>query len=172
MPFLPRNQTLLLKSFAQLQAEFPTFSLVFYGDGPEKAHLQETARNLGFEKRVFFAGNIKNLFDEISDAKLFVLCSNYEGMSNALAEALCLGLPTISTDVSGASELIENGKSGFVIPKNSQEALTQSMKKILGDETLQKQLGQQAIKLNDKLQTAAIVKQWINFITKIEILRV
>lgn len=163
-----KNHALLLKSFTQIQADFPTFKLVFYGEGPEKSNLQETVCKLGLEKHVYFAGNIKNLFDEIADAKLFVLCSNYEGMSNALAEAMCLGLPVISTDVSGAAELIENGKSGFVIPKNSQEALTQTMKKILTNETLQKQLGQQAVKLNEQLKVSTIVKQWVDFIQKME----
>lgn len=163
-----KNQSVLLKAFALIQAQFPTYKLVFYGDGPQRSSLEQEAIQLSVAERVVFAGNVKDVFDKISDAKLFVLSSNYEGMPNALIEAMCLGLPVISTDVSGAEELITNGKSGFIVPRNSPEKLAEAMCKVLSDEALQKQFAYQAKKLNDKLQVSIIVNQWVNFFTKME----
>ncbi len=163
-----KNQSMLIRAFALIQPQFPTYKLVFYGDGPQRSILEQKAAQLGIADKVVFAGNIKNVFDKISDAKLFVLSSNYEGMPNALIEAMCLGLPVISTDVSGTEELIENGKSGFIVSRKSPEKLAEAMRQVLSDEMLQKQFAYQAEKLNDKLQVSVIVNQWVNFITKME----
>ena len=159
---------MIIKAFALIQAQFPTYKLVFYGDGPQRTILEQEAAQLSIADRVVFSGNVKNVFDEISDAKLFVLSSNYEGMPNSLIEAMCLGLPVISTDVSGTEELIKNGESGFIVPRKSPEKLAEAMRKVLSDEMLQKQFAYQAEKLNDKLQVSVIVNQWVNFITKME----
>lgn len=163
-----KNHKMLLEAFARIKDKFPTYTITFYGKGPLKESLQNTAKFLEVEKHVFSPGVTKNIFEEIADAKLFVLPSNYEGMPNALAEAMCLGLPVISTDVSGASELIEEGKSGFIVPNNSPEKMANIIQKVLSDDTLQKQFGEQAIKLNDKLDVSTIVKQWEDFIIKTE----
>jgi len=161
-----KNQKILLEAFARIKENFPSYNIVFYGQGPLKNFLQDKAKQLVLSDKVQFAGNVKNIFDEISDAKLFVLTSDFEGMPNALIEAMCLGLPVISTDVSGARELIENGKSGFIVPKNSPKELAEIMQKVLSDNLLQKQLGQQAVKLNDILKSSRILEQWTKLIEK------
>lgn len=163
-----KNHKMLLEAFTRIKDKFPSYNIFCYGDGPLKQELKNTVKSLNLEKRVFFPGVVKNVFDEIADAKLFVFPSNYEGMPNALAEAICLGLPAISTDVSGASELIEDGKSGFIVPNNVVEKLVENIQKILSDESLQQQFGKQAVKLNDKLEVSAIVKQWREFVVQIE----
>ena len=161
-----KNQKILLEAFARIKENFPSYNIVFYGQGPLKNFLQDKAKQLVLSDKVQFAGNIKNIFDEISDAKLFVLTSDFEGMPNALIEAMCLGLPVISTDVSGARELIENGKSGFIVTKNSPKELAEIMQKVLLDNLLQKQLAQQAVKLNDILKSSRILEQWAKLIEK------
>lgn len=159
-----KNQKLLLKAFSLIYKKFPKYNIIFYGDGPERSNLEQEAELLGISKNVHFVGSVKNIFDEICDAKLFVLTSNYEGMPNALIEAMCLGLPVISTEVSGVKELIKQGKSGFLVPQNAAEELAEAMQKILSDETLQKKMGEQGVKLNDILQVSDITKQWVDFI--------
>lgn len=163
-----KNQSLLLKAFASIHSRFPSYALVFYGNGPLRTTLEQEAERLGVSSQVFFAGNVKNVFDEIADARLFVLTSRYEGMPNVLIEAMCLGLPVISTNVSGTDELIKNGKSGFVVPQNAPEKLAEAMETVLSDEKLQSDLGKQAILLNDTLVVSKITSQWISLIEKME----
>lgn len=65
---------------------------------------------MGVSNNVIFKGNILNVHEAIADAGLFVLSSDYEGLSNALMEAMMMGLPCISTTCAGSDELISDGK--------------------------------------------------------------
>ncbi len=95
----------------------------------------------GFECSSFdFKGLIKErekIKDLLQQAKIFVLSSLSEGMSNALMEAMCLGIPSISTDVGGVSELIRDGWNGFVVPPNDAKILGRKIWFLIQDQSLQ-----------------------------------
>ena len=129
--------------------------------------LKNNLRNeLGLDDKVLLPGKQKDIFDKISDAKLFVLSSDYEGMPNALIEAMCLGLPVISTKVSGANELIEDGVNGYLIDSNIDQ-LTEKMIELLDNDKLRKQFGENAVKLNSELNVDSIVDKWMEIIEPI-----
>jgi glycosyltransferase involved in cell wall biosynthesis len=74
----------------------------------------------------------------LSNSRVFVLSSRSEGMSNALMEALCFGIPSISTDVGASSELIDSGYDGFIVPPRNPEELSNKIHELLTNESLQK----------------------------------
>ena len=78
------------------------------------------AKELGVNEKVKLLGYVENLGDKIQDATMFVLSSDFEGMPNALMEAMALGLPVISTDcpAGGSKYLIENGNNGLLVSVN------------------------------------------------------
>lgn len=112
-----KNQKMLIDAFAQVvkEGEQQDFILEIYGSGSLKDFLRKYVLNLHMDKAIFIKDSILNIQQEISNASIFCLSSNYEGMSNSLMEALLLGTPSISTNVSGSDDLIVNEKNGFII---------------------------------------------------------
>ena len=109
-----KNQKLLLMAFAQVVSKYPQIRLEIYGKGELRDCLQEQCRQLGISNSVFFKGNVTNVHECISDAKAFVLSSDFEGLSNALLEAMAMGLPCISTDCAGSDEIINSGENSLI----------------------------------------------------------
>lgn len=166
-----KNQMLLLKAFENVLRKYPQYELYFYGDGSQDAckdilteyvQKKEIVINAGDEKRslclkaaVHFMGVRSDLETELADAAMFVLPSDYEGMPNALMEAMALGLPSISTDCpcGGSRYWIEHGKNGLLFPVGDTEALTESMLWVIGHPKEAEAMGQRARKT---LQSAAL----------------
>lgn len=120
-----KNQILLLRAFERivLLGKNHGFSLHFYGTGTVKEVLEKYVNNHGLSKYVCINESVRNIQEKISEASIFCLSSNYEGMSNSLMEALLLGTACISTDVSGAEDLIVDGENGFIIPVGEENCL-------------------------------------------------
>ena len=156
-----KNQLMLIDAFAEVQKSFPDYILTIYGEGPFRDELQKRIEELGLVEQVELPGRVQNVFDSIADAELFVLSSDFEGMPNALIEAMCLGLPVISTRVSGASDLIENENNGLLTDVGDVKMLIRCMKRMLSDSELRKCCAEEAVKINQLLHTDYIVGQWI-----------
>lgn len=157
-----KNHPLLIKAFAKIHKEFPEYSLVIYGEGNCRDELEKLISNLNLEKCVFLPGSEKNLYEKECSAELFVLSSDCEGMPNALLEAMCLGLPVVSTDVSGAPDIIENGVNGFLVPKGDLDGLTDSIRRMLEDSSIRRRCSENATELAQRLSVEKIYRQWIN----------
>ena len=104
--------------------------------------------------------------ERLEKASMFVLSSDYEGMPNALMEAMASGLPCVSTDCGGggARFLVQNGDNGILIPQKDEVALASAMEKILSDESLSAKLGENARKLQETLAPEKIYGEWERFI--------
>lgn len=89
---------LLIRAFARVIKEYPEATLKIYGDGILKGNLQAEITQLGLSNKAFLMGNTNDVMDVLKTADLFVLSSDYEGMPNALMEAMAVGIPCISTD--------------------------------------------------------------------------
>ncbi len=163
-----KNNIMMLKAFANISEDFRDYKLVFYGDGDMKDDLQKQAADLQIADKVVFAGNVKNVIDNIKDAELYVMTSDYEGMPNALLEAMCAGLPVISTRVSGAVDVIENGKNGELVEVNDIDALTKRMQYFLKNREYATECAKNAVKLADDLKKEKIMAQWIKILEDVE----
>ena len=156
-----KNQKMLIDAFATVSKTYPQYELFIYGDGPERQAIEDLAKERNIADKVHMPGSVKDVFDQIADAELFVLSSNYEGMPNALIEAMCLGLPCITTNVSGAEDLIQRGVNGDIVEVDNTEELVRKMIELLGDGERRDRYAKAAIKLNQKLNTKAIMDQWL-----------
>jgi glycosyltransferase involved in cell wall biosynthesis len=164
-----KNQKLLIDAFSYISSMFRTYTLDIYGDGALQEQLENQIRELNLENRVVIYNSRKDIFDSIRNASLFVLSSDYEGMPNALMEAMALGLPCISTDCrpGGARAIIQDGENGFIVPTNDPIALSEKMKYVL----LHKQKADQvALKAVDILHTHTqqyIFDLWDNYLIEV-----
>ena len=162
-----KNQEMLLEAFAGARKDFPEYSLTIYGEGNYRDRLEAKINEFGLEGYVEMPGSKKDVFDLISDAELFVLSSNYEGMPNALIEAMCLGLPVISTAVSGTSDLIEDGVNGRVVEIGNKEQMAAAMRELLASADTRQKYAERAVLVNDKLEVNGIMEEWMKFIDRI-----
>ena len=128
-----KNQKLLIDAFGKIASSFPEYTLDIYGDGPLKEELQKQINSLGLTERIHLNVSRKDVWQCIYTASLFVLTSDYEGMPNALMEAMALGLPCIATDCrpGGARTLIEDEVNGYVMPQGKVDVLAERMKYML-----------------------------------------
>jgi glycosyltransferase involved in cell wall biosynthesis len=120
-----KNLTLMLDSFAIACAKNPRIHLNLIGDGRMKNELAQRAMRLGIAKRVHFKPPSTEILQEISKYDVFINTSHAEGLSNSMLEAMACGKIIISTPVSGASEIIDEGKNGFVIRDYTTKAIAE-----------------------------------------------
>ena len=158
-----KNQLLLLKAFKRVVSIRPEYKLVIYGDGPERPMLEKYILENGMVDIVDLPGSVKNIYDIIADAEIFVMSSNFEGMPNALIEAMCLGLACISTKVSGATDLIQDGVNGDLVDIGDEQGLAEKIIRLIDDEKRRKAYAINAMQLNELLNTERIVKQWLDY---------
>ncbi len=164
-----KNLPMLIHAFNKLSEKYVDYKLEIYGEGPERKKIETLIQVLDLEDKVFLKGYKEKLYEEIKSATCFVLPSDYEGISNAMLEALGLGIPTICTDcpIGGARMFIENMRNGILIPVGEQEALEMAMETIISNQILQEQFSKEAIIIRDKLSAKCISEQWVEFIKQV-----
>lgn len=159
-----KQQGVLLDAFAIFHKLHPAYKLIIYGDGEERNHLLEKAKNLGIDKFFYLPGRVSNIVDSIKSADVFVLTSDYEGMSNALIEAMCLGLPCVSTKVSGATDLIEDGQNGFLVDLRDSVGIANRIDNIVTDSDLREKLSRNATFVYNKLDKETVCSHWLLYL--------
>lgn len=158
-----KNFPMLIRAFSEFHKREKDYKLVIYGEGRERINIENLIKELHLENSVSLPGRNKDVLNCINDCAAFILSSDYEGMPNALIEAMCMGMPVISTDCpsGGPREIIENEKNGLLIPVNDELRMTQAMFNIIkdGDSCL---LGQNAYKIGKHLMDASVFEDWKN----------
>ena len=164
-----KNHEMQLRAFAALRDKYPEYELVIYGDGELRGYIEETAETLGIGDRVSLPGVVPDVAARIERASLFLLTSYSEGVSNALIEALAVGLPVIATDVpsGGTEELMRDGENGLVIPTGDLEALRSAMDRLLGDRAYADALGRKAAGIQKELAPERVNPLWKTYFERI-----
>jgi glycosyltransferase involved in cell wall biosynthesis len=114
----------LLRAFSSVLKTFPQAQLAILGEGPLETQLKKQAVELGVDHAVSFAGFQKNPWPYVKHADLFVLASRFEGLPNALLEALALGVPVVATDCpGGVLEIRRSAREIVLVPPEDDAAL-------------------------------------------------
>lgn len=164
-----KNPQLLVDAFALIADIYPDMTLEFYGDGVLKEEIQSKINSKGLSERVHLHASRKDIFDCIRTARLFVLTSDYEGMPNALMEAMALGLPCISTDCrpGGARTLIKSGKNGIIVPPRNVNALADKMMYMLENPREAELMAIEAYKIGTTHTNVVTFDKWNQFLISI-----
>lgn len=120
----------LLEALALLGREH-AFRAVLVGDGPERAALEQQARDLGLADRVSFLGERPDVERLLPAMDVFVLSSREEGIPNALLEAMAAGRPAVATAVGGNAEVLRDGETGWLVPPASPPRLAAALAQAL-----------------------------------------
>jgi glycosyltransferase involved in cell wall biosynthesis len=121
-------------------AEVPDALFLLAGDGPERASLEAEAERLGVVDRVCFLGRREDVPQLLAACDVFALPSLYEGSSLAVLEAMAAGIPIVSSAIGGTDELIEDGRSGLLVPPGDAKALAGALRRMLADRGLRESL--------------------------------
>lgn len=184
IPFVQREKTIvsvgrldnfqkrydvMLKAFAIFSKECPEYKLKLYGDGEDKEQIVEWAKEYGVIDKVLFMGIVKKPMQEIAKDGIFLITSDFEGISNSLLEAMAVGLPCVSTDHTpgGARLLIKNKENGLLAPARDVEALADCLILFATDETLARKCGINAKNVINRFSVDKIIDEWENYILKI-----
>ncbi len=152
---------ILLQAFSKFSQNHPDWELLVLGDGSLKTELQRQARELKVDDRIKWKGYVVDPFPYYHAADIFVMPSRYEGMPNALLEAMNCGLPVIVSDASpGPLEIVENNKNGVVVPVEDTEALAEALNTLAKDKKLRKNLSYNAKKSVKPYHIDQVISQW------------
>jgi len=136
---VPKEHVLLLEAMATID-KLP-WVLELIGDGPLTAVARQRARDLGIADRVMFSGLCNDVPSRLAVADVFVLASAWEGLPLSILEAMRAGLPVVASDVGGVAESVNDGVTGFLVPKGDKAVLADRLMRLLVDATLRKQMG-------------------------------
>jgi glycosyltransferase involved in cell wall biosynthesis len=128
-----KGQVLLVEAAAKLAAEGIPFELVFVGDGEMRPELEKSIADKGIGQQVRITGWADGaaVRREILAGRAFVLPSFSEGLPVAIMEAFALGRPVVSTYVAGIPELVEHGRSGWLVPAGAVDELVVALREVL-----------------------------------------
>ena len=132
----------LIHALAQTVGEARDWTLTLVGDGPEREALERQVQQAGLQEQVQFLGFRSDPQTFLLQAGVFVLPSRFEGMPNALLEAMAAGLAVVVTDASpGPLEVVVHGVSGLVVPSDDPSALADALDRLAADPLLRERLG-------------------------------
>ena len=139
-----KRHELLLEAAAILTVDNLKFQILFLGDGPRREELVTLAAELGIQEKVHFMGAVTNVSSYLYSLDIGVLCSDREGLSNAILEYMACGLPVIATAVGGNTELVDEN-NGICVPPADPDSLADALRQMITDQELRERCGQRSL---------------------------
>ena len=139
----------ILIAAKEVVKEIPNVKFMFVGEGYLRRELEKLTQELELDNHVIFTGFRRDIPEITAIFDIAVLASYYEGMGRVLLEAMVLAKPVVATKVGGIVDVVEDGKTGFLVPPKNPKALAEAMIRLLSDERLRKIMGKEARKRID-----------------------
>jgi glycosyltransferase involved in cell wall biosynthesis len=134
-----KGMDLLVRSLARLRD--PNIHLVIAGEGPQRSALQRLAADLSMQSHVHFLGYCADISPVYATADIAALASRAEAFGLAAAEAGYFSLPVVAHNLPGVGEVIENGRTGLLVPVENVEALARALQQLAADPEKRKNMG-------------------------------
>lgn len=167
-----KNQPMLIRAFVKVHGKHPDYDLKIYGgdsfDGTKEI-LEDLIHEYGAQDYIHLMGASDSLEHDMADAALFAFTSDWEGLPNALMEAMALGLPIVATDCpcGGPRTIMTNEVDGLLIPIKDEQALVDGINRLIENPQLAERLGAEAKKIADKANGQAVYEQWRDYIEEL-----
>lgn len=165
-----KRQDVLIDAFAKLVKEYPDYQLQIFGSQWPGTNDEERLNNqitrLGLEGKALLMGVSKNPQQDIKDAMMWVSTSDFEGISNALMDAMAIGIPVVATDCSpgGAAFLIRDKENGLLVERGNAQAVYEGIKYVIEHPAEADEMGRKAVEIEKELDSEKIAKQWEDYL--------
>ena len=167
-----KNLPLLVEAFGQVHSKHPEYTLRIIGDAPNEEGkgvlqaLDKQINELQLKESVNFEPFMKNVHEAIIKDAMYVNSSDYEGISNAMLEAMAIGMPVVCTDcpIGGAKATITDGENGLLVPIQNAEALASAMNRMIEDNELADKLSHNASQIREELSLDKITEKWMKLL--------
>jgi len=136
-----KDYSLFVKSALKVLNTYKHVKFLIVGSGKEERYIKTLIHNLSLENHLILLGHQENVLDFLNAMDLFVFTSKYEGMPNAVMEAMASRLPVIAFDIPGVNELVLNGITGILIKERNEQILANKIVELLENEKLRIQMG-------------------------------
>ncbi|MEE3704437.1 glycosyltransferase family 4 protein [Campylobacter sp. CX2-8023-23] len=150
--------------------EFKDWKLCIVGDGELKEQIKAKIDNLNLTNSIVLKPFTKDVESEYLSSSIYAMTSHFEGFGMVLIEAQSYALPTIAFDIAtGPSDIIEDGKSGYLIEDNNLNEYTNKLKALMKDESLRADMGAKSKEIaKDKFSKEVVMKQWMEIFGEIK----
>jgi sugar transferase (PEP-CTERM/EpsH1 system associated) len=156
-----KNQEFLMDIFSKLSEEFPNLKLVIVGDGPIRGALERYSSEHGMNDSVLFLGERKDIAELLSTFDLFVLPSLTEGVSLTLLEAMAAGKAIVASAVGGNPEVIEDEKTGLLIPVNEKQQWIEAIRMLIRNDDKRRSISEMAMaEVNERFSLQKMVEDY------------
>lgn len=167
-----KNLSVLVDAFALFSKDIQGYRLKIIGetqnsdDEASFAEAMNLAEKLGITDKIDLLPFDAQIHSTIIRDAIYANSSDYEGMSNAMLEAMAIGMPVVCTDcpVGGAAAVIRNGENGFLTEVGNSEEMCEAFKKIVGNKELSDRLSENAAKIREELSLENTAKKWMELL--------
>lgn len=150
----------LISAWSIVSKKHPDWTLCIYGDGMRQ-QLQKQIDELGISSTCLLKHSVPNIIEKYCESSIFVLSSRYEGFGMVIIEAMACGVPPVSfTCPCGPRDIIDNGKDGLLVKNGDIEGLAEKICYLIANETVRKEMGQQARVNVKRFKIEQIAQQW------------
>ena len=161
-----KRYDVMIKAFSLFSNVHQDYLLKLYGAGPDEKLIRDWAKENGIEDKVLFMGVSENPVKDIRDDGMFLITSDFEGISNSLLEAMAIGLPCVSTDSTpgGARMLIHHERNGLLVPVRDPQAIADALCRFAEDSTFANECGKKASEVLIDYAPETILDRWEGYI--------
>lgn len=157
---------LLLRSFKQCLGNISGVHLTIVGEGPERDRLRSMTADLGISEEVTFTGQKQPPFAYMAHADFLVCASRWEGSPNAVLESLACGTPVLAFDCpGGVSEIVEEGRNGWLVPAEDINGMTEKMSEIIAERSWLGMKGRNLLPSEYLIEN--VIRRWEDVLQKI-----
>lgn len=166
---MQKRYDVMLEAFSLFVQKHPEYMLKLYGDGSDEARIRQWVQEKGLADKVLFMGRTNQPMQDTCRDGMFLITSDYEGISNALLEAMAVGLPCVSTDHTpgGARLLIQHEENGLLAPIGDAQALADAMCRFSEDSVLACHCGEKAKEVVERFHPDRIIDRWETYCKKV-----
>lgn len=160
---------LFIEAAAAVCKRYQNVVFIIVGDGPFRNKLEKMVHKIGISNRVFFYGACRQIPKVLSEFDIFVMPSLWiESFGMVAIEAMAMGKPVISFETGALSEIVEDGKSGILVPNGDVRALSKAIEMLLNDTRLRKKMGKRGNeRVSTKFNSELMGKQYMDLLNEI-----
>ena len=150
----------LIEAFSLISSKYPDWHIDIYGEGVEKAHINQLIQNYGLSNKITICSPVRTIYDEYRRSQFLVLSSDSESFSLVIIEAMACGIPVVSTDCPfGPREIVDDGKTGL-LSRLEAEDLAAKMEWMIIHESERQKMGILAHQVVSRYEKNRVMEEW------------